>query len=214
MFQICPGCMNSIPCYEPDLAGSLLICPECGTAQRFVFRPLRIVMGASGAGKSTVVRALVGRTPGLVVLEGDMLWAPEFDHPEDGYRRYRETSLRLAANIHQSGVDTLLIGSGQPDQFENCFGRALFSEARYAALVCSDALLRERLEARPAWRGSSDPETLDRMSVYNGWLWSRSSSDETPAVAPFDTTEVSVEATVDAVRAWLDEPVSRVMVGG
>ena len=172
MFQICPGCMNSIPRYEPDLAGSLLICPECGTAQRFVFRPLRI------------------------------------------YRWYRETSLRLAANIHQSGVDTLLIGSGEPEQFERCFGRALLSEARYAALVCSDALLRERLEARPAWRGSSDPGTLDRMSVFNGWLWSRSSSDEIPAVAPLDTTEVSVEATVDAVRAWLAEPVSRVMVGG
>ncbi len=40
---------------------------------------------------------------------------------------------------------------------EPCVERRYFSSVSYGALVCQEAELRRRLEARPAWRGSRDP---------------------------------------------------------
>lgn len=111
-----------------------------------------------------------------MTLDQDILWDPSHDTPLDGYRAFRERWLRLAANIHQSGTPTLLVGSGIPDQYELVSGRQFFSGVRYATLVCSEEAIAERLEGRPAWRGSGEPTFIAQMIDYNA-LAQRERSD-------------------------------------
>src|SRR5215472_9131018 len=89
MFNICPECGEYSEEKAIDPSGPFAICSFCGHAQRFERLPLFIVTGASGSGKSTVGLALVRRLRECVVMETDILWRPEFDTPQDGYRTYR-----------------------------------------------------------------------------------------------------------------------------
>jgi len=202
VFQVCPGCERFIEEFDSDVQSGVIRCAECRTKQRFRFRPLQVLFGASGSGKSTVARELVGGTPGTLVLDQDILWSPAFDTPEDGYARFRDTWLRLAANIHQGEMDTLLVGSGVPAQFESRPGMVLFSAARYAALVCSPDVLGDRLRERPPWRGSSKEEFIDQMVAYNEWLISEG-PNQSPPVALLDTSSASISESAAQVAGWL-----------
>jgi hypothetical protein len=85
MFHVCPGCEQWVERFEPDVEAELFRCPRCGTQQQFRFRPFLALLGASGSGKSTVAGEVIRRGAQSVVLDRDILWAPEFDQPQDGY---------------------------------------------------------------------------------------------------------------------------------
>src|SRR5215469_10803488 len=74
--------------------------------------------GSSGTGKTTIGQRLRGRVPGIVVLERDVLWGPEMDTPEDGYRRFNVCWLRLVADVQASGFSVLLCGTTMPYHVE------------------------------------------------------------------------------------------------
>src|SRR5262245_55366434 len=97
-----------------------VVCPECGHCDRFARLPLLIVSGASGTGKSTILRALTGTQLNAVLLDGDSLWRPELQSPIDGYAAFFDTWLRLCKNIHYSGRPVVLFGAGfgVPDNIE------------------------------------------------------------------------------------------------
>jgi hypothetical protein len=158
-----------------------------------------VLIGASGAGKTTVGNELLGHTTDPVVLDCDILWSKEMDSPDDGYARFRSTWLRVAANIHQSGRSTLLIGSGTPEGYEGRPERALVGSIHWMALVCDDDVLETRLRERPVWRGVTD-SFVTAMQAFNGYLRARAD------IRVVDTTHASVAETVDEVRAWLLHP--------
>ena len=58
---------------QPDQQAHVLRCPRCGIERRLPGRPLFVVTGASGAGKSTIVEPLRRRLPGYEVFEADVL---------------------------------------------------------------------------------------------------------------------------------------------
>jgi hypothetical protein len=93
-----------------------------------------------------------------VLLDSDILWRPEFNTPQTRFRDYFETWLRVCKNISQSGRPVVLFGAGVgvPENIEGCIERRYFSQVYYLALVCSDEILAERLQQRPAWRGTRD----------------------------------------------------------
>ena len=136
-----------------------------------------------------------------MTLEQDILWAPHFDTPTDGYREFRELWLRLAANVHQAGRSVLLVGSGTPDQFEELDGRRFFSDVFYAALVCSSQRIRERVVSRPLWRKTGSPEFIEAMITYNDWLVANASTNA-PPITVFDTTSVEITRTASEVATW------------
>lgn len=105
--------------------------------------PLYVVTGASCAGKSTVYEALLGRMNEVVMLEGDLIWRPEYDKPETKYRDFCETWLRICRDISRSGRPVVLFnaGTGVPENVELCTGRKYFSKIYYLALVCDDDIL-------------------------------------------------------------------------
>ena len=129
--------------------------------------PLFIVSGASGVGKTSACEILFQKESRYIVMESDLLWRDFFDTPEDNYREFRETWMRVCASISQIGLPVVLCGCGLPEQFEECEARAYFSEVHYAAVVCEETSLRRRMREG---RGISDETWLESSRHFNEWL--------------------------------------------
>lgn len=184
-----------------DPAGPFAICPECGYKHPFRQLPLLIVSGASGAGKSSVCQYLLGRVTQAVLLDIDILWRPEFNASETGYRDFFETWLRVCKNISQSGRPVVLFGAGVgvPENLENCVERRYFANIHYLALVCSEEKLAERLRQRPAWRATQEQAFIDESIRFNNWFKANYSPTDL-----IDTTNISIEESAQQTTAWID----------
>ena len=210
MMNVCYNCgqYRADKIIEPE--GPYAICPECGHKHSFLQLPLLMVGGPSGSGKSTVCQRLVGKLDQVVTLEADILWRADYDRPENRYRKYFEKWLQVCKNISQSGRPVLLFCAGaNPENVEPCVEARYFSTIHYLALVCDDEELEERLRGRPTWRGSDDPEYVEAHIEYNRWFKETGSMGE-PPIQLLDTSQSSVEVTVDQVALWVSE---KVLVG-
>jgi hypothetical protein len=190
---------------DPD--GPDAICPECGHRHRFLYLPLLIVSGASGTGKTSVCNYLTGRYQDCVLLDSDILWRQEFNLPDNNYREYFETWLRVCKNISQSGRPVVLFGAGfgAPDNLENCIERRYFPVIRYLALVSSDQILSERLQQRPAWRGTQEAVYIEEHQRFNRWFIQYNEEGKEPPIHLLDTSQKSLEETARGVEAWIRE---------
>ena len=204
MINVCTNCGEYRADKIIDPRGPCAICPVCEHPHPFLQLPLLIVSGASGAGKTTICRNLLGKYQDAVLLDADILWRPEFDRPKDGYRDFFETWLRVCKNISQSGRPVVLFGAGigVPENMEPRVERRYFSELHYLALVCDDELLAERLRGRGEWRQSSDPAYIAEHAKFNRWFKENAGGTD-PTMDLFDTTGVPVEETTAQVAAWI-----------
>lgn len=161
------------------------------------------VTGPSGTGKSTVCRGLAKLLDDrAVVLEQDILWIGAHHDPADDYASFRQTWLRMAATIHQSGRPVVLCGTVAPPQLENRPERVLFSDIHYLALVADDEVLSKRLRARPTWRGWDDEQRIADMLGFNTWV-KENAATTSPPMTLLDTTTATVDETTTAVADWL-----------
>lgn len=204
VFNVCWKCglYRADKIIDPE--GPVAICPECGHRHPFRQLPLLIVSGASGAGKTSVCQHLLGRHSGQILLDSDILWRPEFDKPQDNYRDFFETWLRVCKNIGQAGRPVVLFGAGLgvPENIEPCIERRYFSEIRYLSLVCEDEALAGRLRQRPAWRESGGQEYIDAHLRFNQWFKDRPAQAR-PQIKLLDTTHTSLAETAAQVREWI-----------
>jgi len=204
MFNVCPGCGE----YDVDKIivpeGPYAVCPRCEYQHKFIRLPLFVLSGASGVGKTATCLALAAGTRPFVVMESDILWRDEYNHPETNYRDYRETWLRVCKNISQAGKPVILCGVAVPAQFEQCVERRYFSEVHYLALVCADEVLASRLRSRPPWRGTAGEEQMKKQIAFNRWLKDNAPSTE-PPMSLLDTTEITVDQTAEEVMRWVSE---------
>ena len=202
MFNVCYQCGQYRADKIIDPSGPAAICPECGHRHPFRMLPLLVVGGASGTGKSSVLQKLAGSFSQAVLLEGDVLWRPEYNQPETGFRDFFEVWLRLAKNIHQSGHPAVIFnaGMGVPANIEECVERRYFSQVHILGLVCADEVLEARLKARPAWRESGKDEWIRGQQVFNRWL-----RENGPAqgVDLLETSDKDLEQTSAAAADWI-----------
>lgn len=182
------------------------LCPECGHRHQFLRLPLLLVSGASATGKTTVCQHLISRRTDVVLLDSDILWQPEFNQPENNYRRFFETWLRMCKNIGQSGRPVMLFGAGLgvPDNIEPCLERRYFSTVHYLAFVCSETELTRRLQARPSWRDSGTAEFVTQQIQYNNWLRERGRTHP-GEMTLLDTSETTEAEAVQQVGKWVEE---------
>jgi hypothetical protein len=202
MLNVCPRCGEYSADQRIEPSGPFAICGWCGHRQKFLRPPLFVVTGANGTGKSTVARHLAGETRDYVCLDADVLWRPEYDTRHDGLAAFQDLLLRVAKNLSQSGRPVLLMAGGTPDQFEASRERRYFSDVHYLALVCSDADLIARLQARPAWRMSGDPAVIARERAFNRWLHENASTT-VPPMTLVDSCTMSEEETARRVATWM-----------
>jgi hypothetical protein len=205
MFNVCHHCGLYRADKLIDPSGPYAICPECGHKHPFRQLPLLIVSGASGAGKSSVCRGLLGKFDNVVMLDCDILWRSEFNRPENNPRDFFEMWLRLAKNISQSGRPVVLFGAGMgvPENVEPCVERRYFSDSHYLALVCADEILTQRLRERPAWRGSGDQAYIDTHTQFNRWFREGQNGDH--SISLIDTTHAPLETTIEQVKTWISK---------
>ena len=191
--MVCDGCGE----WRTDqvVVADELVC-TCGFRRPFKTLPLFVVTGTSGAGKSTLAQRMAGTTDALIVLDGDTLWSDVVNTPEDGYATFFGTWHRVISNLNQSGRPTLWFGGGKPHRFPGFDGMNTLGTQHWLALVCDDEILVERLKARPAWR-FNDGKSIESFVAHNAHLRNRSDVDHV------DTTHLSIDDTVAAIRAWL-----------
>jgi broad-specificity NMP kinase len=200
--MICAGCgrWTNEPRVETAGAGTVLVCVACGHREPYRRLPLFAVTGPSGTGKSTVGRLLVDRlADACVVVEQDLLWVGALRDPEGDSTAFRETWLRLAASLGQSGRPVVLCGTVAPPQFERLPERVLFDEIHYLALVCDHDVLRARLRARPAWRGWDEPR-IEEMLDFAEWI---ATAHTDPPMTRLDTTTATVAETAAVIESWV-----------
>jgi hypothetical protein len=148
----------------------------------------------------------LGRVKQAVLLDSDILWRPEFNSPENNYRDYFETWLRVGKNIAQSGRPVALFGAGVgvPQNLESCVERRYFPVIHYLALVCSDDALSERLQHRPAWRGSGEDSYIAEHQRFNQWFKNYNESQQ-PPIELIDTSKCSLQESTFQVKKWIEE---------
>lgn len=211
MFGVCRNC--GAWTLEKDVseraAYAVATCPDCGHEVPFRSLPLLVVTGASGTGKSTLLRELVrdavtGRddtAERVVPLESDTLWELGSGLAIEAYARLWQ---RVCAGIHQSGRPTLLFGAGlNPENMEPVETRRYFRTIRYLALVADGDDLTERLRARPDWRESADPEFVAEQVAYNRRLRTDEVGPDSAPVETLNTSGRSVRESVEELREWI-----------
>jgi cytidylate kinase len=165
-----------------------------------------VISGMQGAGKSTVAEALAARLSRSACVHADTLqrmvvggaaWPEAREMSNEAGRQLRlrlHNACLLAWSFRAAGfaavVDDIVIGDRVQHLLEEMAGERFFF-----------AMLTPRLEAvieRERGRGTS---------LYEAWAWmDEEVRERTPRIGLWlDTTDMTVEETVDVVLARLDE---------
>lgn len=191
----------------------MLACDHCGATRPFVRRPLMVVAGAAGTGKSTLCQRLAGTVAGTVVIDADILSEDVVSvvSPHHDYPAFWRTLMRLAHEIAQNGVAVAYFGITFPDQIlANSDLLAYFNGVHILALVCDEADLRQRIQARSG--GHAAAARIDLHLALNRRLRSAAAApahlDDRLALTPLDASRPTDEVEAD-VRTWLAHVTSR-----
>jgi hypothetical protein len=177
-------------------------CPKCGRMDdAAALRPLFIVTGASGSGKTTVFAPLARRLRGrCVTFDADLLMdaagALSGSQPVN-WPAFRAAWLAVAHGVAQSGLPAVLLGPFIPAHFDELAARRWIGDIHFIVMDCPDELRRARLSARPRWRRRD----LDEQVEFGQWL-RRHIADRV------DTSTGTPEEAAAAVAAWIEAHLS------
>ena len=136
----------------------------------------------------------------------DILWRPEFNRPDDDYRDFHETWLRVAKNVGQSRS----AGGGVRDRVAPGSSSATPSPATpqpfttWPSSATTTFLLTASARA-PAWRQSSDDAFVARTLTFNRWLKAQADQrdGETSQMSLLDSTNLDPSETAGYVAGWV-----------
>lgn len=164
---ICPHCgLYQTPKQTSFSNGKGYVrCMTCGNEYTYRALPLYVVLGASGAGKTTLALELQRQQTNFIVLDGDLLWRQEF--MGQGNEEFFALWMNMALNISQCGKPVLLTMGGMPDDFLNNRNAMFFPAVHILGLWADEEDLVCRLKARPAWRSAASDPFIQSMRTYN-----------------------------------------------
>ncbi|WP_054028761.1 AAA family ATPase [Bacillus sp. FJAT-28004] len=156
--------------------------------------PLFIVTGASGSGKTYVIKELRGIMPDFDVFDPDNL--VEFIGHD--WEKNRNIWLRVARNVAQSGRMTIICGTMMPWDIEKCVDYPYFKHVYYLNLHCNEETREKRLRERN-W---SD-EMIQDHKDFAEKLLEIADKEYNPPMPTIDTTETDVSIVASHINEWV-----------
>jgi predicted kinase len=150
----------------------MLICPHCGSERAFLRKPLLVVTGTPGTGKSTVCARLAGTIPEAVLLDLDV-FVDEIGSaapPDPDYAAFWRLMMRLAHEVSQNDLAVVCFSVMLPEQvLANTEALRYFDSVEFLCLTCPPETLRARLTSRRGWGAAAgEAEGLSAAVAY--WL--------------------------------------------
>jgi len=71
-------------------------------------------------------------------------------------------------------------------------------------IYCSDDELEKRLIKRPQWGNCQNKKFIDKQKEFNNWV-KNYGKEKKPEIELIDTTDLTLEKTVENVRIWINE---------
>lgn len=156
--------------------------------------PLFIVTGASGSGKTTVIKELRDQLPDVDVFDIDTI-QPFIG---DDWSRIRNIWFRIARSIAESGRITIICGTLMPWDAEKCEDYNFFNQIYYLNLHCNDETREVRLKARD-W---SDDMIQEHIS-FAQWLLENAHIAYPTPMPTIDTTNMDVRTVAFHITEWI-----------
>jgi hypothetical protein len=186
---------------ERDVAGVWLVCTECGLRETFPQFPLWWITGSSGSGKSALIPLLRRMLPEFVVFDGEAIDFWRFDGPASDYSSLYNQWLKVVHQLALHGQRFICVATAVPEQINACTFRHHFSTISYLGLVCPEAIQRDRLLARPAWRQAGSPEFVAQACGFSRLL-ERLGREPTSGLTVVDTAAEATERSAERIAAW------------
>lgn len=162
MVAECPRCGNHK--WNKEVDGNTVMCPDCGGKWSFIKKPLYILTGCSGIGKTTTAKAVQSLTTDYVVLDADLFYnIMPHDTDEDYYAQIEQME-NLSTDIMQSGKAVIWAMAGNIDKLARTYHGRFFSGIYVLALVCGEEDLRRRMAEG---RGITDENWINSSMEYN-----------------------------------------------
>lgn len=189
--------------------GDEVVCPVCGRRDPARRMPLFLVTGASAVGKTTLHVPLAEELAGeAAVFDSDWLIDPFGRAAGDRGMDWDALLQGWAAVSHglaQQGRATVLLGSFGPERIEALPNRGCIETVHCLLLDCDDAVRRERLDARPAWRGRD----VEAQTAWAQWLREHIEVHVRTDLLSLDETVAQIAAWVRAVLSASERPADR-----
>lgn len=199
MIAICSKCGNSN--WDKTVDGNKIVCPQCGNAWNFLKKPLFILTGCSGIGKTTTAREIQKRTTDFVVLDADIFYNIMPHETDADYFEQVEQLGNLSKNIMQCGKPVVWTMAGNIDKLSHTYHCRFFSEIYVLALVCGEESLRRRMTEG---RRITDERWINSSLEYNSFFKTHNQIDG----IRFDTVNTEGKTAVEvaaAVLRWMKE---------
>ncbi|RFU64425.1 nucleoside kinase [Peribacillus saganii] len=163
--------------------------------------PLFIITGASGSGKSFVIKELRRIMPDYVVLDYDgILQFLKDDSGKVDKLQIQSIWLRVARNIAESGRKTIICGLIKPEDIELCKDFRFFKHIYYLILHCDEKTREIRLRERKTVKD----EKIRRINKLAKWFIEIADKYE-PQMPIIDTSITDVTEVAEQIRDWIHE---------
>ena len=199
MIAICPKCGSHR--WNKEVDENVIVCPDCGERWSFVKKPLYILTGCSGIGKTVTAGEIQKRTRDFVVLDADLFYNIMPHDTEKDYFAQVEQVESLSKNIMQCGKPVLWTMAGNIDKLSRTYHCRFFSAIYVLALVCSEESLRRRMTEG---RHITDDRWIGSSVEYNNFFRTHEQIGEV-RFETLDTEGKTVSEAAEAVLAWLTE---------
>ena len=199
----CTTCETEAMHRDPIPERGTAICKVCGTENKLPWRPLFVITGGGGCGKTTVAQGLLRKPNPYFVLQADYFGAVEkaFDSWDDFWAYMTLLSCQFTKNLKS----VVLCGWVNPSQVEQAPCAAYFSAVHYLVISCDATTQAARLKGRhPRGRPSPPtPQDIDMCVKATRIITKEARSLSRGTV--LETTHLTRNQVVSAADRWILE---------
>ncbi|TBL74501.1 AAA family ATPase [Paenibacillus thalictri] len=142
-------------------------------------RPIFLLTGASGSGKTSVIPELYKVNPEDIVFDLDSLYGPLKD-----WNIIKNVWIHIANQITLNNRITILCGTFMPQELEKMDLKDRF-DFYFIGLHCSDEIREKRLKERN-W----DDELIKEHKDFNNWIVNNADKAFDPKMPLIDTSDL------------------------